>query len=208
MRLPKLIPVMEGHGEVEALSFLMRRVVQDRFMRYDVNIGSGPRGTVRAPGRGQLEKDLGKYLRHAIRKPDCAGILVLMDADKDCPLGLVEKLRQQCTNSGVNVPVEVVCAKEEYEVWFLASIDTIRSQANIPADRTPALAVEEQSSPKAWLSHNMPFGRAYKPTLHQEQFTAHIDLQLAYDESRSFRRLCHALEQLMDAVANKAAQEK
>ena len=205
--MPKLIPVMEGHGEVEALSFLMRRVLQDRFVRYDVNIGSGPRGSVRAPGRGQLEKDLGKYLRHAKGKPDCAGILVLIDADKDCPLELAEKLRSQCGDSGVNVPVEIVCAKEEYEVWFLASIDTIRSQAIIPTNSMPENLVETQSSPKSWLTHNMPLGKAYKPTLHQEPFTAHINLQMAYDNSRSFRRLCHALEQLLDAIAPLATLE-
>ena len=204
MRIPKLIPVMEGHGEVKALSLLMRRLLQERLVRYDISIGSGPAGTVRAPGRGRLQKDLGKYLGHAINKPDCAGILVLIDADKDCPLNLAGELRGQYESSRVNVPVEIVCAKEEYEVWFLASIDSIRGRASIPADSVLDNTVESQSSPKSWLTHSMPPGRAYKPTLHQELLTAHIDLQMAYDNSRSFRRMCHALEQLADAISPQA----
>ncbi len=200
MRLPKLIPVMEGYGEVNALALLLRRLLHEKFARYDINIGSGPEGTVRASGRGQLEKDLARSLRYARRKPDCAGILVLIDADTDCPLDLAENLRRQCDASGVNVPVEIVCAKEEYKVWFLASIDTVRIHANISSDRSPVTPVEEISSPKSWLTRNMPAGHSYKPTVHQEDLTACIDLQIAYEKSRSFRRLCHALEELVAAI--------
>ena len=197
---PTVIPVMEGDGDATALPLLLQRILYERLGRFDTQIGQGPQGRVNAKNRPQLETQLGKYLLHAQRKPDCSGILVLIDADDDCPLGLAQTLRKQQEASGVTTPVEIVCAKHEYETWFLASLRTIRGRAGIYRDAQPASPVEAQGSPKGWLTRHMPKGRAYKPTAHQLSFTNLIDLQLAYDNSRSFRRLCHALEQLLDAI--------
>ena len=169
-------------------------------MRSDAVIGDGPNGTVRAAGRFQLEAELGKFLQYAQRKPDCAGILVLVDADSDCPLHLAQQLRERCEANGILVPVEIVCAKHEYETWFLASLSTIREVAGISSDVLAPSPVESQGSPKGWIGRQMPSGRSYKPTIHQLLFSNLVDLELAYKNSRSFRRLCHALEQLLNRI--------
>ena len=58
--------------------------------------------------------------------------------------------------------------------------------------------VEGKRDVKGWLRHQMP-RRKYSPTTHQRRFTSLIDLELAYENSRSFRRLYHAIEQLLEA---------
>ncbi|MDX2139335.1 MAG: hypothetical protein SF123_14720 [Chloroflexota bacterium] len=59
---------------------------------------------------------------------------------------------------------------------------------------------EQECSAKGWLSRQMPVGRTYKETQDQEKMTALIDLTATTKASRSFRRLCHAVEQLLIAV--------
>ena len=58
------------------------------------------------------------------------------------------------------------------------------------------MPVEVQGNPKGWISRKMPRDRSYKPTSHQLALTELVDLELAHTNSRSFRRLCHALELL------------
>src|SRR5258707_799345 len=89
--MPKytIVPIVEGHGELEAVPLLIRRWLKfRRFTNFDVEIG----GPVRASGKGALTvvyeeaDDLGveHFVRYAKqRKPDA--ILVLLDADTDCP---------------------------------------------------------------------------------------------------------------------------
>lgn len=59
---------------------------------------------------------------------------------------------------------------------------------------------EGKRDAKGWLKQQMPDGKGYNPTTHQKQFTSLIDLELAYENSRSFRRLYHAIEQLLQAA--------
>ncbi len=46
----------------------------------------------------------------------------------------------------------------------------------------------------------MPRDRTYKPTQDQEKLTYYISLDLVHDRSRYFRRLCHAMEELVEAL--------
>ena len=198
--MPMIVPVVEGDGEVSALPPLLLRILLQLHCRPDVSITQGKRGVVNARGRSKLEKDLEKYLLHAQNKRDCGAILVLADADDDCPVTKFHEMSQRCEQSGITVPVQVVYAHREYESWFLASLNTIRGTHNIPETATLTRDVEPIADPKKWLSDQMPHGMAYKETAHQASFTSSMDLDMAYQNSRSFRRLCHALEQLVDAM--------
>ena len=135
-------------------------------------------------------------------KPECDAILVLLDADDDCPVDVSRHLSQRCEQSHSRCPVQVVYAHREYESWFLASLDTIKGRSVIPDTASFSAAVEDISNPKQWLTDQMSPGRAYKETTHQTSFTKLIDIELAFQKSRSFRRLCHALEQLLDGISN------
>ena len=192
-----IVPVIEGRGDALALPRLLERILHERLGRYDIRIARGKQNVVNAKDKGQLTAHLGRYLLHAARKPRCDGILVLVDTDEHCcPINLANHLRAQIATSGTGKPVEIVCACQEYEAWFLASIDTIKGNLYISNSSTLVVPAEGQRSPKGWLSAQMPRGRSYKPTSHQLPLTELVDLDLAHQNSRSFRRLCHAVEQL------------
>ena len=190
-----IVPVVEGTGDAVALPRLLQRILHERMQQPNVDIAMGKQNVVTAKDSGQLKAHLGKHLLHAARKPGCQGILVLIDTDDErCPVELASNLRNQVVDCGVVTPVEIVCAHQEYETWFLASLTTIKGNFYIDPGSELVVPAENQSSPKGWLSRKMPQGRSYKPTSHQLALTELIDLDTAYVNSRSFRRLCHALE--------------
>ena len=179
---------------------LLTRILLERCNRTDVNVAQGKSKVVVANGRMKLESKLEQFLQHARNKPECDAILILLDADDDCPVDESRHLSQRCEQFHSICPVQVVYAHREYESWFLASLDTIKGRSVIPDTASFSAAVEDISNPKQWLTDQMPQGRAYKETTHQASFSGLIDVDLAYNESRSFRRLCHALEQLLDSM--------
>ena len=142
----------------------------------------------KATDRGALIKRLEKFLFHARNTKGCMAILVLLDADKDCPRELGAQLALRARDSGVGIPVAVVCAKRNYESWFLAS------------DKDFAGNAEEFGGAKAWLTNRLPPGLAYKETKDQASLSATMNIEAAFQASRSFRRLCSALEELVDCI--------
>jgi hypothetical protein len=199
-----IIPVVEGPGDVAALPELLGRILLERFNRTDVIVAQGKSRVVTANGRQKLESKLENFLQHAQNKPECDAILVLLDADDDCPVNLAQGILKRCEQLGLTSPVEIVCAHREYESWFLASLDTIKGQRGISDTAALSHDAEDVQNPKQWLTNQMPPGRAYKETTHQAPLTQHIDIGMAHNNSRSFRRLCHALELLLDSTSSPA----
>ena len=161
-------------------------------------VAHGKNRVVTTNGRSNLAARLDTFLQHAQNKPGCGAILILLDADDGCPVALAQQLSQQCQEIGTRCPVQIVCARRSYESWFLSSLDTIRGSAAIPDTAALVGDAEDIVNPKQWLTDRMPPGRAYKETADQPALSSHIDLDLAHANSRSFRRLCHAVEQLLE----------
>ena len=201
-----IVPVVEGDGDADALPELVVRILQEKYNRYDVFVLHGKTKVVKTNGRQNLEKKLDKFLGHAQNKPKCGAILVLVDADSDCPVALAQQLSQRCDQIGTRYPVQIVCAYRSYESWFLASLNTVKGRHGIPNTAAPLDDPEAVPKPKQWLSDQMPSGQAYKETIHQASLSRVIDLDLACRNSRSFRRLCHALEQLVSTIDTLSAQ--
>jgi hypothetical protein len=121
---------------------------------------------------------------------DCACVLVLFDLDDDCPAGVAPCVADRIRQRGSwPFSVVVVCAHREYESWFLASLDTIH------ASQTYAGNPESLRDAKGWLRRR--FG--YKETRDQADYTRGLDIARATARSRSFRRLCHAFQQIQSA---------
>jgi hypothetical protein len=193
--MKSIILVVEGDGDKAAAPLLLRQVLY-KYGRYDIDVGQ----PVKAGNCSKLEKEFEKFLRHAQGKPRCGAILVLLDSDDGCPKELAANLVAQCNKTSVGKSVAIVCATREYEAWFLASLETIKGSAEISESASFNGDVEMLRGVKEWLGKQMPSGRAYKETLHQASLTQRIDLELAHANSRSFRWLCHAVEQLVDAI--------
>ena len=195
-----IIAIVEGDGDKLAVPGLLRRILQERLCRYDISV---VRPKV-AGGKSTLLKKLKNLLRYSILE-NCDAILVIVDADKECPYEEAICVAAKVSGLNLNVPVAVVYAKAEYETWFICNLVPnkgmrIRNRLGISADVIAPRNAEEITGAKGWLTRYMPYGRAYRETQDQEKLTYYIDLNLTHSTSRSFQRLCHAVEELVDAI--------
>jgi hypothetical protein len=126
-------------------------------------------------------------------------ILLLVDADDDCPATLGPSLLRRARQARTNMPIAVVLANREYEAWFLASAASLRSREGLPPDLEAPPEPEKVRDAKGWLSRQMPQGRPYKETIHQLLFTRLFDLALARSAD-SFDKLCRDISALVVAA--------
>ena len=200
--MPRIVPIVEGPGEVEAVPVLLKRLLTE-MGRNDIQIENpqNAHGCFNLTKLGGIEK----FVENAWTKRNCGAVLVLVDADKQCPLEMAQGFSQRISAIGIRFPVVIAVAKCEYEAWFLASLETIAGVTldggyALPADLTYADEVEGRVGVKGWITRQLPDGRIYKETAHQASMTKLIDLDRVRQRSRSFRRLCHALEQAVNAI--------
>jgi hypothetical protein len=192
-RPPVIAPIVEGHGEVSAVREIVTRI--------GLELLGGTWIEVAQPFRldsGKMRKpdELAKAVRLAAARVQAAGgVLILRDgddADLDCPVRLAERLRP--SQKLVPVGVEIVVAYQEYESWFLAAADSLRAHPDVRDDAEAPANPEGRRDAKRELEKLML--ESYKETRHQPKFSALIDLKTASKNSRSFRRMVHAVETL------------
>jgi hypothetical protein len=206
--MPKLIPIVEGDGEVEALPLLLRRLFYEIYQVYDFEVAK-PKN---AHGCGSLTKSDGveRFVSYALLEPDCEAVLVLIDNDavvgleqgeleEDCAPAFAQYLARRIQALHPGKPVVVVVARWEYEAWFLASLETVGQRIGLPAGTVYEGDVEAERSAKGWIDNRLSPEQKYSETRDQVAMTAGLDLERVDRRSRSFRRLKHALEQLIDA---------
>ena len=189
-------PIVEGQGDEAAVPLLLRRL-RDEAKAWGLEIGRPHRRR-----RTQLVKKdpLQSAVRVAALREDCAGILVLFDADDDCPAELAPTLEQWAREAAGALPCAVVMANREYEAWFLASMEALRGRAGIPPEAVSHPQPEAPRDAKGELERHMPGGASYSPTVDQAGFTAHLDLASTYRRCRSFRKLVSAFGELATAA--------
>ncbi|CAM4500238.1 DUF4276 family protein [Corallococcus exiguus] len=171
----KLGLIVEGHGEVRAAPILVRRLTQ--WLAPEVH----PEVLLphRIP-RGQLvkEDELRRAIELTARKVGDEGrILVLLDADKDLPCVLGPRLLTWARAQRANRSISVVVAECEYEAWFLAAAESLRSQRGLPANLDAPAQPERIRDAKGWLGNHMPSG--YSETIDQPALTSAFDLEAA-----------------------------
>ena len=187
--------IVEGHGEVEALPLLLRRIA--------TSLGE----TVHAPRPIRVKRDkvvkageLERAVELAARQSRADGcILVLLDADSDCPKDLAPQLLQRAKEARPDRDIRVVLAKTEYEAWFLAAAESIAGKRGIdPATSSPD-DPESIGSPKGWLRMHMPRDQPYSETLDQAALSAVFDLEAARS-APSFDKLWRDVTALLEAA--------
>lgn len=190
-------PIVEGQGDEAALPLLLRRL-RDEAQSWGLEVGRPHRKR-----RTELvRKDsLQNAVRVAALRENCAGILVLFDADDDCPAALAPTLELWAREAAGEIPCAVVMANREYEAWFLASMEALRGRAGILPDAVPHADPEAPRDAKGEVERRMvPGASCYSPTVDQAPLTAHLDLQNAYRRCRSFRKLVGAFGGLAAAA--------
>ena len=195
-----IIAIVEGAGDKDAVQLLIRRILEERFAIYDILV-SRPKV---ANGKPNLIKNFVKFVKYAMIE-GCAAILVLLDADRDCPVELARCLALKASALNAPIPIAVACAASEYEAWLVCSLSAqegngIRRRLEIPSSVACPEDVESIRDAKAWLTNQMLRDRAYKETADQVALTQYIAIKAVHERSRSFRRLCHAVQELAEAV--------
>lgn len=188
--------IVEGHGEFNAVPMLIRRIGQS----LPHPIYPETPNPIRVPRDRLLkEAELERAIELAANRVDSyGGVLVLLDADDDCPARRGPELLARARTARTDVPIAVVLAKREFEGWFLASAASLRAKRGLPADLAPPVDPESVRGAKEWLSKHLPHGQRYVETSDQVALTALFDLDLArtadsFDKCyREVVRLLHA----------------
>ena len=197
----KIQPVVEGHGEVEAVPILLRRLI-DEAGAWQIGVGRPVRRT-----RYQLvyEQELDRSIRIALEQPDCGAILILFDGDDDCPAELGPHLQQVASQAARGTPCEVVMAHREYEAWFLAGFDSLRGHKMILDHAEPPRDPERPRDARGRFEKMMRPRTSYVEKVDQPKFTALFDLPSARLRSRSFRKLTKSVGSLLRACGHDIA---
>ena len=193
----RIVSIVEGKGEEEAVPILLRRIAQ--------RVTPGSPVAVPRPIRvkrqqimkaGELERAVELAARRAGVND---GILILLDADTDCAADLAPTLLHRATRARADRAIRVVLAKMEYEAWFLAAAASIAGRHGIDSSAAPPPDVESIRNAKGWLSKQMRPGRPYRPTLFQPSLTAIFDLDAAR-AAPSFEKLWRDVTSLLTPV--------
>lgn len=195
-----VVVIVEGDGEVRAFQLLLRGLLQER-QCWNVGI-SKPLINVHGIGNIKKENGLERFLKLAMRRPSCDAILILMDADIDCAKELSISFARRALIHSAHIPTTIVTAKYRYENWFLGSIETLKGKCGLKENLQVINCPEEVPDPKRWIATNMVAGRAYRETIDMPEMTRLLDTNLVFQRSRSFRRLAHAIDELLDCISS------
>lgn len=187
--------VVEGHGEVQAVPVLLRRIATE--LGFSVQVPRPVRIRRNRVGRaGELERAVGLASRDAGAD---GSVLVLLDSDRDCPAQLAPMLARRAKTVRPDGVVRVVLAKTEFESWFLATATSIMGRRSIAESATPPAEPESVRDAKGVISSWMPDDRSYRPSRDQAALAAVFDLHAARS-APSFDKLWREVAELLRAV--------
>ena len=196
--------ICEGDGDQAALPQLLRRI--EAGLAFAFTVGK-PRN---AHGRSNLTKPKGveSFYRYTAGSHDA--VLIVLDADRDCPVDLARGLAQRVRALQPTVPAAVVAANAAFEAWFLADLGSIvgqrvKGRVLVPTAEDRPDHPDCIRNPKVTLAGMIPRQTRYKETGDQPALAPLIDLDVVGERSRSFRRLLGALTDLESAVATDSA---
>lgn len=186
----KIASIVEGDGEVKALPILLRRLHEWRTPQLTSYPDIQPPIRVSRDRFLKKDEEFSRYLQlAAIKSGDSGWVLILLDADDDCPAALGQKILNQARNIIPHRAISVVLANREYEAWFIAAAKSLNGKRGFNFNPADNIDSESRRDAKGWVKKQMAH-RSYGETTDQPAFTQHMNLQQAFNNSRSFRKLC------------------
>ncbi len=189
--MTRIASVVEGEGEVLALPILLRRLAEWRGMTASENFEALKPIRVKRNRFLAREEEFERYMTLAAGKAGVDGwVLLLLDADDDCPMELGASLLNKARRLLPHRRVSVVLANREFEAWFIGSAQSLHGHRGLSvAEDDLASDPERPRDAKRWLAARMASG-SYGETTDQPAFAARLDPERAYRRCRSFRKLC------------------
>lgn len=209
-------PVVEGQTEVQCVERLLQRVWADlpgAPGRLQVLTPTrGPRDQLGNPDRPELAAKVAlaatKLTQPLRRTPSARGaVLVLFDADDDCPAQLGPRLLA-AARGGVPPELLVACvlAKRMLENWIVAGASTLGTDHGLP-DPIPPRSNFDELNGEAWLDAQLRAvnpARKYKKTADAVGFVQKMSLAECRANSDSFAKLCRELARFAAPPADPA----
>ena len=193
--MPFVAPIVEGHGEVEALPVLLQRIARVTAVQGILRVNPPIRVKL---GSFLNDRDFfHRYVALASAKAaqESGNVLILLDCDDACPAVLGPQLLRRAMAVRGDVGMFVALAHREFESWFIAAIQSLRGVRGLSHDLEPPADLERIRNAKGWLGDRMNV--AYDPVTHQTEFTRKIDLSQART-SVSFDRIFQYISRLSD----------
>lgn len=187
-----LLCIVEGHGEIQAVPALIRRLQPTTARIETWRVHADPIFN----GDWAAVEKAAHYGRSI--SPNCR-ILLLLDTDckpERCPKAVAPVLLAEAQRHSAGLTVGLVLAQCEFEAWFLAGAASLRGLRGLPLTLAPPPNPEAVPAAKGWLGRQMA-GGTYRETLDQPALAAALDTALARQLSPSFDKFCRVLSELL-----------
>src|SRR5258708_8149682 len=133
----RVVSIVEGDGEVQALPVLLRRL--SGWLTPEAITSVEPAIRVHRDKFIRPGDEFNRMLLLAAKKCTESGwILILLDADDDCPVEMAETIRRRAREVIPHRCVSVVLANREFEAWFMASARSLIGCRNFSWDSPDA----------------------------------------------------------------------
>jgi hypothetical protein len=206
--VPRIVSIVEGHGEQAAVPILIRRIGEQ------LGVSIDGYKTIRTK-RGLFPRSSAERERQMRIARDDAGpngaILVILDSDGEPPCAHARHGAAACLIGddllvtirpiAAGLPVAVVMAEREFEAWFVAAAESLVVEGVLQSGSRSPREPEQLQDPKGWLASRMLGRRVYNPVADQKRLAARFDIGMARANSPSFDAAYREIERLIRAVA-------
>jgi len=189
----RIVPIVEGHGEVQAVPILLNRLIAEFDLGVQIEIAPAIRQS-----KASLIKEGGLESAvelAAIKTEDNGAILILIDSDGECPRNRAPELLARAQRARADKKISLVLAHHEYEAWFLASASSLKGCRRLSNEIEDHATPESVQNCKGWLEESMLRTSKYSETADQAALTALFDVRLAL-KAPSFEKLYRDLKRL------------
>jgi len=191
-----IVPIVEGQAEVESVRVLMRRLLGE-WGKYQLEIGKPVRvKRYQVIKQGELER----RVLMAMQRPNCQAIIVILDADDDCPKEFAPELLRRAEQAAYDTLVSVVLPKSELESWFVGSIESLHGIRGISAEACSPSDPENIRDAKGYLTQAMEGSRHYLEVDDQPAFADKFDMTQALNNCRSFKKFYYDFRNIVDSL--------
>lgn len=200
-------PIVEGETEERCIKILLSRIWRELLGAADreevcvLEPNPARRSSLLRNDHPVLAEKVEQSFRRRrsrLRQPslDRGFVLLLIDADEDCPATLAPQLLARARAARSDADIACVLAKRELENRFKAAAASLAGVSGLPED----LSVPEnpeQGSGDTWLTKQMKKrtrGRKYTKPGDAVELAQRMDVRQCRANSPSFDKLCRELE--------------
>lgn len=188
--------IVEGHGEIEAVPILVRRIQESSPGLLQPIVRAREILRVRRSSLLHRPGELERSVELCARRVGAGGaLLIVLDADDDLPCELGPSLLGRATKARSDLRIGVAVATREFEAWFLTAASSLAGCGGLPSELAPPPTPESIRDAKGWLGERR--GTPYKPIVDQPKLAARMDLVAARRGSPSFDKFCREVERIL-----------